>query len=416
MSSDIAIAIAGLSKCYQIYDRPQDRLKQGLWRGRKQFYREFWALRNVSFDVARGETVGIIGRNGSGKSTLLQIIAGTLAATSGSVETHGRTAALLELGSGFNPEFSGRDNVYMNGAIIGLSRAEIDEQFAKIEAFADIGEFIDQPVKSYSSGMLVRLAFAVSAHVNPDVLIVDEALAVGDMAFQFKCLDRLAHLKSTGMTLLFVSHDLGMVKTFCERAVYLSSGEIRAMGTPDEVAESYLLDLRDSQVRTASSLGRVTAKPSVGGAKGIAFGTGQGKIVEARFRNTAGQSSAYTAGEAVEIEVTAEFDRSVQAPSLSILIQDRRLIPIAGKICPLPEGEIEGESTRRLSVAYSFPALLAQGIYFVTLRLENRLTRSTLMPIDKQVGALSFEVIRPQTDDFLGLVELPIHCQQLLPQ
>jgi len=414
MSSDIAIEVSGLSKCYQIYERPLDRLKQGLWRGRKRFYREFWALRDVSFDVSRGQTVGIIGRNGSGKSTLLQIVAGTLSATAGSVRTHGRTAALLELGSGFNPEFSGRDNVYMNAAILGLTRKEVDEQIAQIEAFADIGEFIDQPVKSYSSGMLVRLAFAVSAHVNPDVLIVDEALAVGDMAFQFKCLDRLAHLKSTGTTLLFVSHDLGMVKTFCERAIYLSRGEVRSTGTPDEVAESYLMDLRDSEVREASSIAQVTTKTSIGGQKGIAFGTGQGRILEAKFSNTAGHTSAYTAGDDVEIQITAECDRSVQSPSLSILIQDRRMMPIAGKIYPIPRESTEDGLKQRLSVTYSFPALLAQGIYFITVRLENRLTRTTLMPIDKQVGVLSFEVIRPRSDDILGLVELPIECRQRL--
>ena len=176
MSSDIAIKVENLSKCYQLYEKPRDRLLQMLFRGHRQYYREFWALRDVSFEVKKGETIGIIGRNGSGKSTLLQMICGTLNPTSGSIQTHGRIAALLELGSGFNPEFTGRENVYMNASVLGLSKEEVDARFDEIVAFADIGDFIEQPVKTYSSGMYVRLAFAVIAHVDADILVIDEAL------------------------------------------------------------------------------------------------------------------------------------------------------------------------------------------------------------------------------------------------
>ena len=182
------IRVENLSKCYQIYDKPQHRLWQGLFRGRKQFFREFWALKDVSFEVRRGETVGIIGRNGSGKSTLLQMICGTLTPTSGTIDVRGRVGALLELGAGFNPEFTGRENVYMNGSILGLTREEIDARYEDIVAFADIGQFIDQPLKTYSSGMYVRLAFAVIANIEADVLVIDEALAVGDAFFVQKCM------------------------------------------------------------------------------------------------------------------------------------------------------------------------------------------------------------------------------------
>jgi lipopolysaccharide transport system ATP-binding protein len=255
MSSDeIAISVRNLSKCYQIYEQPQDRLKQSLLprlqrllhRPPSSYYREFWALKDVSFEVKRGETIGIIGRNGSGKSTLLQMICGTLTPTSGSLETNGRVAALLELGAGFNIEFTGRENVYMNGSVMGLSREEIDERFDAIAAFADIGEFIDQPVKTYSSGMYVRLAFAVIAHVDADILVIDEALAVGDAFFVQKCMRFLRGFMKHG-TILFVSHDTGAVINLCNHAIWLNKGEITLAGSPKEVAEHYLVALYEAQ-------------------------------------------------------------------------------------------------------------------------------------------------------------------------
>src|SRR6266542_6439942 len=207
---EVAISVRGVGKMYRIYDRPQDRLKQMLWRGRRTYGREFWALRDASFEVRKGETLGIIGRNGSGKSTLLQIIAGTLAPSEGEVTVNGRVAALLELGSGFNPEFTGRDNVFLNGSILGFSREEMAARFDEIAAFADIGEFIEQPIKTYSSGMVVRLAFAVIAHVDADILVIDEALAVGDACFTQKCMRFLRRFMEKG-TVLFVSHDISSV-------------------------------------------------------------------------------------------------------------------------------------------------------------------------------------------------------------
>ena len=248
LDDDVAIRVSGLSKCFQLYDSPGHLLKQLLvgrmarlvGRTPPQYFREFWALKGLDFTVRRGETVGIVGRNGAGKSTLLQILCGTLTPTDGHVEIRGRVAALLELGAGFNPEFSGRENVYLNGAILGVSREEIARRFADIEAFADIGEFIDRPVKSYSSGMYVRLAFAVSACIDPDVLIVDEALAVGDAKFQAKCFRRFEELVSRGTTILLVTHSTEQITRHCDRAILLEGGVVHQEGPPRDVANTYL--------------------------------------------------------------------------------------------------------------------------------------------------------------------------------
>lgn len=267
MSSDIAIKVSHLSKCYQIYDKPNDRLKQfivpKLYRAipalkrffptphsplptaqesLPTFYKEFWALKDVSFEIKKGETVGIIGRNGSGKSTLLQMICGTLNPSSGSIQTNGRIGALLELGSGFNSEFTGRENVYMNAAVLGFSREETDARFDDIIAFADIGDFIEQPVKTYSSGMMVRLAFAVIAHVDADILVVDEALSVGDAFFTQKCMRFLRSFMKTG-TVLFVSHDTAAVVNLCSKAILLDQGTVITAGHPKGVIEQYLAKL-----------------------------------------------------------------------------------------------------------------------------------------------------------------------------
>jgi lipopolysaccharide transport system ATP-binding protein len=239
MSSDLAIQVDSLSKCYQVYKNPHDRLLQMLARGKRQYFHEFWALRNISFNVKKGETVGIIGRNGSGKSTLLQMICGTLNPTSGFVQTNGRIAALLELGSGFNPEFTGRENIYLNAGILGLSNEEIDHVYDDILSFADIGDFIDQPVRTYSSGMTVRLAFAVQAMINPDILIVDEALAVGDEKFQRKCFSRIEALKDAGTSILFVSHSAPQIVELCDRAILLENGLCLMNDRPADVVKVY---------------------------------------------------------------------------------------------------------------------------------------------------------------------------------
>jgi lipopolysaccharide transport system ATP-binding protein len=275
-SEEIVIDVRNLSKRYEIYKTPRDRLKQLVLprlhhtinnagvamrvakpRPSPEYFREFWALRDVSFNVRRGETLGIIGRNGSGKSTLLQILAGTLTPTAGEVEVNGRVAALLELGSGFNPEFSGRENVYLNGRILGLSQREIEERYDQIVEFADIGEFIEQPVMTYSSGMFVRLAFAVQAHIDASIIIIDEALAVGDVFFRKKCYTRLEQLRDAGTAILLVSHSMPDIEQYCERAVLLDHGVTQFIGPSSEAAKHYYL-LHQTVARAV-----VDAKPKV---------------------------------------------------------------------------------------------------------------------------------------------------------
>lgn len=252
-SNEIAIEVNNLSKCYEIYSSPISRLKQFILpnfqklvkKTRKQYFEEFLALQNISFEIKKGETVGIIGRNGSGKSTLLQIICGTLTPTSGNITTNGRIAALLELGSGFNPEFTGRDNVYLNAAVLGLSKNEIDNKFDDIAAFADIKQFLDQPVKTYSSGMVARLAFSVAVQVNPDILVIDEALSVGDMAFQEKSFTRMKRIRDDGTSILFVSHSPSAVRNFCNKAIWLDAGQMKSIGERLIVCDQYQNDMDD---------------------------------------------------------------------------------------------------------------------------------------------------------------------------
>ena len=307
-----AIRVRGVSKRFDIYDTPLDRLKHILFPGRGHYARPFWALQDIDFAVGPGETVGIIGSNGSGKSTLLQIVCGTLRPTSGEVEIRGRVAALLELGAGFNPEFTGRENVHINASMLGMSREQIQERFASIEQFAEIGDFIDQPVKTYSSGMYVRLAFAVAIHVDPSILIIDEALAVGDARFQAKCFRRIRELKESGVTLLFVSHDVGSVRALCERAVWLDRGRVRLSGDAFAVTAQYaqFMSEGDSGPDLAADAGPATgagappaaASPSRSAGAGAAadaapdaaqpinhWGTHPGSIVAAGIFDAQGQ-------------------------------------------------------------------------------------------------------------------------------
>ena len=348
----VVITVNGVGKCYQIYEKPQDRLKQMLWRGRRRYYHEFWALRDVSFTVKRGQTVGVIGRNGSGKSTLLKMLCGTLTPTTGTLDMHGRVAALLELGTGFNPEFTGRENVYLNAAILGLDDAEIESYLPEILAFADIGEFIDQPVKTYSSGMAVRLAFSVAAHVRADILIVDEALAVGDMFFVQKCMRFLRKFQEHG-TLFFVSHDTAAVLNLCDHTLWLEQGQVRESGPAKEVSEHYLATLRESQ-GTGISIAAPSRQSTTELTHTLAdrvdqrlaflnqtrfrndlelfsfrheakgYGTGAIQILNAHFENEQEQILDWiVGGELVTLVVLAQTLADLESPIIGFYIKDR---------------------------------------------------------------------------------------------
>jgi ABC-type polysaccharide/polyol phosphate transport system ATPase subunit len=264
---DVAISVKNLGKKYHLYDSPKHRLKEALHPFRKKYHREFWALRNVSFELRRGESIGIIGKNGSGKSTLLQMLCGILQPTEGDIVVNGRVSALLELGAGFNPEFTGRDNVYMNGAIRGFTREEMDDRFQAIADFADIDEFIEQPVKTYSSGMYVRLAFSTAVIFEPDILIVDEALAVGDLQFQKKCREKMNEFKRRGITVILVSHSMSDISTMCQIAIFLRNGEPVFIGNASDAINAYSFEESRAEMKKAVTAASHEEKPSLEEAK-----------------------------------------------------------------------------------------------------------------------------------------------------
>lgn len=355
-SNEPAIDVRNVSKCYQIYGKPSDRLKQALYPRVQRivgaqagkYFREFWALRDVSFSVQPGEAVGIIGRNGSGKSTLLQLICGTLAPTAGEIATNGRIAALLELGSGFNPEFSGRENIYMNGAVLGLSGAEIAERYERIVEFSEICDFIDQPVKTYSSGMYMRLAFAVQAHIDASIVIIDEALTVGDVFFRQKCYARLDQLRKDGAAILLVSHSMPDIEQYCERAVLLDHGEMRFIGTAPAAAKHYYLLSRPSG--SAPAAGMRAPKSSLKEDSGnqaddrppvdafmkmsgkVQIGNGQADCLGVAVCNEGGESrSNFRQGDLAVFYYEFELYDDIEAPVCGIIIRNDRGIIVHGK-------------------------------------------------------------------------------------
>jgi lipopolysaccharide transport system ATP-binding protein len=309
------VLVQNVSKLYRLYRRPSDRLRE-LLPGSRTMHSDFWALRDINFSVEKGETLSLVGPNGCGKSTLLQIVAGILQPTTGRVATRGRIAALLELGAGFNPEFSGRENVYLNGEIMGLSRQEIDRAMSSIEAFAEIGEFMQRPVKEYSSGMYVRLAFSTAIHVDPEILIVDEALAVGDAVFANRCVRKFQELRERKITVLFVSHDLGLVKQLSDRAILLLNGRIEAQGAPKDVINRYIGLVLERQAPPDKKSDRLPAS--------FRHGDGTSEVVSVRMLNARGEETLSVAsGEPVTVRVRSRFHRPVADPMVGILIRTR---------------------------------------------------------------------------------------------
>jgi len=373
MSSDQnswVIRAQGLSKTYRLYDRPHHRLLQSLAGDRRRYYREFSALHDVSFQLQRGETLGIIGANGAGKSTLLQLVCGTLEPSAGQVQVKGRVSALLELGAGFNPEFTGRENLTINAAILGLTPSQIDERSEDIIAFADIGDFIDRPVKTYSSGMYVRLAFSVAVHVDPQILIVDEALAVGDALFQFKCMSRMRRMLDDGVSLLFTSHDISAVKALCQRTLWLEKGQVRLLGATAEVTRAYDQDwvLRANEAQGRSSSGD---EVDVSASQIATPGSGTVEIIAAHWGTDGilGTQARAQYGETLQLRVRAKVHQACRQLVLSYHVKNKQNQKVVGghTACDPSLYERDWQAGEVFEVAFSMPVHWHAGDYALTL-------------------------------------------------
>jgi len=363
LESDLVL-VQNVSKLYRLYPRPVDRLRE-LIPGSQPRHTDFWALRDISFHVEAGETLGVVGPNGCGKSTLLQIVCGILQPTSGRIVTRGRIAALLELGAGFNPEFTGRENVYLNGEILGLSRTEIDKAMPAIEAFAEIGEFIERPVKEYSSGMYVRLAFATAIHVDPEILIVDEALAVGDAVFANRCVRKFQELRERKITVLFVSHDLGLVKQLSDRAILLLHGKIEAEGAPRDVINRYIGLVLEQQAPQIQKDDRVSAS--------FRHGDGSSEVLAIEILNARGEpASGVASGECITVRVRSRFHTAKSDPMVGILIRTRIGLEVYGtntRIEQLSLGDFQPGD--ELEVDFQMECWLTPQTYTLTVATQN---------------------------------------------
>jgi lipopolysaccharide transport system ATP-binding protein len=439
MSSDqnVAISVTGVSKSYLLYQRPQDRFKQffmprirekaGL--NRNDYFMNFAALSNITFDVKRGEVFGIVGRNGSGKSTLLQIIAGTLNPSAGDVALKGRVAALLELGAGFNPEFTGRENIYSYAALLGVSQREIHERFDEITDFAGLGSFIEQPVKTYSSGMYVRLAFAVTACLDPDVLIVDEALAVGDAAFQAKCFRRFDELLAKGTTILFVSHSTDQVTRHCHRALLLEAGSILEMGDPRHVANCYLDLLFGVRKEAATAVapsegprmdaaglppGAMETRPGYNSAE-YRWGSGAAELGDAVFSNgSMVASNVWHVGSKLYVDVTAKFMKDVERPIFGLTIKTPDGVTVYGSNSrdfdggPLWRAAKAGDTMR---TRFILDHHLIAGDYLVSLGLAEDIS-GEVVPLDRRYDVFTLKVQGVRATGF-GLADLHMNVSAL---
>ncbi len=383
-----AVLVQNVSKVFHQYRRPSDRIFELLPFGSRRAHSDFWALRDVSMSVERGEILGIVGPNGSGKSTLLQIVSGILRPTRGRVVTQGRVAALLELGAGFNPEFTGRENVFMSGEVMGLSRAEIESAFPRIAAFAEIGDFIERPVKEYSSGMYVRLAFATAIHVDPEILIVDEALAVGDAIFANRCIHKFEELKERKVTVLFVSHDLGLVKRLAERAVLMLDGRVEAEGSPRDVVNRYVGLVVEREKRGPDDVNGIAMASS------FRHGDGTSQITGVEMLNVQGEPcTTVLTGERVVVRVSARFRHDVVDPIVGILIRNRLGIDVFGTNTRLERSELgEVPAGEEIQVDFDVECMLAQQEYTLTAATQHWDGTSQ----DWLDDVLSFRVVDPK--------------------
>ena len=397
---DVVLAVRNVSKCYHIYAKPRDRLKQAFFRRLKTYYRPFWALEHINFEVKRGEAVGIVGRNGSGKSTLLQIIAGTLTPSEGEVLIRGRVAALLELGSGFNPEFTGRDNVFLNGAILGIPRKEMEKRFDEIASFADIGDFLDQPVKHYSSGMHARLAFSVAISVDPDILILDEILAVGDMGFQQKCVARMKKLLDSGVTLLFVSHGPDAVKSLCRKGLFLAEGRTQYWGSAEEAVNKYFGHVRQADIDQAKKTQNELAKPvniktAVPGA--LRYGSGHAQLEQVRLLDADDKAvQAYQFGERIIVEATIRAHAELKNLDVAFVVRDAAGVDLHGTSLADEHQRLPSlQKGAAITVRFAFENHLRGGNYGVSLTLTSlpEAVGQNGITLDHVDGCVAFAVI-----------------------
>lgn len=403
-SEDIVISAKNLGKAYRLFGHPGDRIKQFLSLGLRQYHQEFLALHDVCFDVRRGETIGIIGRNGSGKSTLLQLICGILKPTSGSVEVHGRISALLELGAGFNPEFTGRENVYFQGSLMGFTRAQMDARFDDIASFADIGEFIDQPVRTYSSGMFVRLAFAAATHVDPDVLVIDEALSVGDGGFRLKCMGRIRQLQARGISILLVSHDLDQIAAHCHRSVLLDHGRLLTDGSSKVAIDEYRR-LLNTRTPVRDTTGQISADALGGQWTGVAqrnpaevrYGSFDVEILEAGwFDDDLSPAQTLCHGQRCKLRIRLHSHRSGLRPFVSYVIKDTKGVVVSGSNT-LIEGMDLGivASGDEFVITFTLPMLLTPGTWLLSVGVQGTGSNGDPVAYDHRTDYLTFEVTGP---------------------
>lgn len=435
MSSEPAIRVHDVSKCYPVYERPADRLRQfvmprlrSVFGGdARQYYREFWALRGISFEVQKGEQIGIVGRNGAGKSTLLQVICGTLAPTTGNVEVRGRVAALLELGAGFNPELTGRENIFLNGSVLGLERAALESRYEDIVRFADIPGFIEQPVKSYSSGMFMRLAFSVAVHVEPDVLVVDEALSVGDEAYQRKCHARIRDLRDRGTTILFVSHSAGQVTEVCDRALLIDRGEALCIGRAKDVVSHYQKLLyapagAEEDVRSAILAGggdesfAVPGAPKVDEAwwdpglvpqSTVVYPARGCRILDARVETPEGyRVNVLRPGDEYVYAYDVEFDAPAACVRFGMMIRSLTGIELAGGASQTEKEPIPFvASGSRAHVRFRFRNRLNHGTYFLNAGVVG-LDREAETFLARHVDVAMFRVVRDASSRATGFMDV----------
>lgn len=402
------IELSNIGKKYKVYSTKGDRLKEWLSLGQRQYHREFWALKGIDLKIASGAVFGIVGMNGAGKSTLLKILTGTTIATEGDFSITGRMASLLELGTGFHPELTGRENVLINGRLLGLEDGEIHSKMAEIIAFCELKDFFDKPVRTYSSGMYVRLAFSLATSVDPDVLIIDEALSVGDAYFQQKCIKRLREFKSRGTTILFVSHDAAAIKMLCDQVALLDQGRLLKCGDPQEMIETYnaLLAKKDGEGHEyLINRGELAAQ-----AEGLSFGNLKAEIEKIELQDSTGEPVvAVVAGQKVRLHIQVAFRSPIDCPTIGILIQDKLGYDVFGtNTAELAINSGAFKPGQKIDCTFSFPMNLGVGDYTITAAIHSERTHveECYQWMDR---VLTFKVLQREDFKFLGVAFLKPH-------